>query len=278
MSAFRSWRSFEHFSLFVKQRYRYIQNCEAKYFLDTLLETSKDKQIILEKGKTLCRSQRGYDEIVEYDQDGTTITGIVDLPYEPDRMIPKAEKSRNGRANPDWIPCLYLSDKLETALSEVRPWIKEKVSIAIFRVIKDLKIIDFSGIEPLSDFYFKEPEDKVKEKEVWTRVNRAFSQPVTIEDQDKDYIPTQIISELFKSSGFDGIKYKSMLTSGNNYALFNLKDAIPTNGVILKVDNIKYEFKQYSSPVDYSINRGTNTRTYNTIVGVMPVEKDGKGT
>jgi hypothetical protein len=254
MSVFRSWRSFEIFASSVKQKEGYIQTDEAKCFLDTLIETSKDKQITLYKEEILYRSQRGYDEIGEYDQDGTTLTGIVDLPFKPARMIPIAVKSKSGRVNPDGIPCLYLSDNLETALSEVRPWIKEKVSIAIFKVIKDLKIIDFSGIEPLSRFYFKEPEDtKIKEKEVWASVNRAFSQPVIIENQDKDYIPTQIISEWFKNSGFDGIKYKSVLASGNNYALFNLRDAIPINGVIFEVENIKYKYRQCINPVKYSI-------------------------
>jgi len=274
MSEFQSWRSFEKFALSVKKKYRYIQTIEVKQFLDTLIETSKDKQIILNKGKELYRSQRGYDEIKEYDQDGDTPTGIVDLPYSQERMIPKAEKSRNGRANPGGIPCLYLSDDLKTALAEVRPWIKERISIAIFKIIRDIKIIDFSNIESLSRFYFKEPDAKVKEKEVWASVNRAFSQPVNIEDQEKDYIPTQIISELFKSRGFDGIKYKSMLASRNNYALFNLKDAIPTNGVIHEVNKIQYQSEQCSNPVEYSLD-GTNTRIYNKIVGFIPVKEKG---
>ena len=273
MSEFQSWRSFEIFALTVKKKYRYIQAIEVKEFLDTLLETSKDKQIILNKGKVLYRSQRGYDEIEEYDQDGFTVTRIVDLPYKQERMIPKAEKSKNGRANPAGIPCLYLSDDLETALAEVRPWIKEKISIAIFKIIRDIKVIDFSNIESSFRFYFKEPNDaKIKEKEVWASVNRAFSEPINMEDQEKDYIPTQIISELFKSIGFDGIKYKSMLASGNNYALFNLKDAIPTNGIIYEVNKVKYNFEQSSNPVKYSID-GTNTRRYNKIVGFKPYKR-----
>ena len=275
MSEFQSWRSFEKFELSVKKKYRYIQTIEVKEFLEALIETSKDKQIILNKGKILYRSQRGYDEVEEYDQDGITLTGIVDLPYSQERMIPIAEKSKSGRANPAGIPCLYLSDDLETALAEVRPWIKERVSIAILKLIRDIQIIDFSNIESSYRFYFKEPEDaKIKEKEVWARVNRAFSQPVNIEDQERDYIPTQIISELFKSRGFDGIKYKSMLSSGNNYALFNLKDAIPTDGVIYKVNNIKYQFQRCSNPAKYSLD-GPNTRKYNKIIGFIPKKEKG---
>ena len=276
MSEFQSWRSFDKFALSVKNKFRYIQTIEVKEFLDTLIETSKDKQIILNKGKVLYRSQRGYDEVEEYDQDGVNLTGIVDLPYSQERMIPEAEKSRNGRANPGGIPCLYLSDDLETAVAEVRPWIKERISIALFKLIRDIKIVDFSDIESLTRFYYKEPKDaKVREKRVWASVNRAFSRPVNIEDQEKDYIPTQIISELFKSRRFAGIKYKSMLGSGTNYALFNLRDAIPTNGVIYEVNKIQYEFEQCGNPVKYSLD-GTNTRIFNKIVGVMPVKEKGE--
>lgn len=272
MSAFRSYKSFENFASSVKHNYRYIHTTEAKDFLDTLLETSKDKEITLEKGKELYRSQRGYDEIEEYDQGRNTLIGIIDLPYKASRMIPDAEKSRNGRVNPNGIPCLYLADDLETALSEARPWIKERVSVAVLKVKRNLKVINFSNIESRARIFFKEPPDKIKEQEVWARVNRAFSQPVYIDDQDRDYIPTQVISELFKSRSFDGLKYKSMLASGNNYALFNLKDAIPIKGVIFEVNSIKYQFDQPINFVEYSID-GSDTRTYNKIITAMPVKE-----
>ncbi|MCK5604896.1 RES family NAD+ phosphorylase, partial [Candidatus Pacearchaeota archaeon] len=217
------------------------------------------------------------DEVEEYDEGRKTITGYTALPYKQDRMIPKVEKSKSGRANPEGIPCLYLSDELKTALSEVRPWINEKVSIAVFKVMRDLKIIDFSRLERSHIYYFKEPNNNIKEKEVWANVNRAFSMPINIEDQAKDYIPTQIICEYIKSKGIDGIKYKSMLAEGNNFALFNLKDAIPFNGIVFEIKSIQYEFTEYSNPVEYSQD-GTNTRIYNRIVSYMPISKNKNGT
>ena len=271
MITFKSWRSFYIFSILVKRKYRYIQANETKEFLDALLETSKDKEIILKEGEKLYRSQTGYDEIEEYNKEGIQ-TGIIDLPYKASRMIPDEGNSRNGRANPYGIPCLYLSDDFETALSEARPWIKERISVAVFKAKRNLRIIDFSNLKSSNHFYFEEPDKEKIEKEVWSSVNQAFSEPVNVDDQDKDYIPTQIISELFKSKGFDGIKYKSMLASGNNYALFNLEDAIPINGVVFQVRNINYQFEQYSNPVNYSID-GSDTRTFNKIAKFMPAKK-----
>ena len=252
MSTFPSWKSFEDFSVSVKKQYRYIRTAKDKKFLNILFKTSKNKQIVLKNGQILYRAQKGFDEKEERDQDKNILTEIIDLPYGQKRMIPTLEKSKSGRVNPAGILCLYLADDLETALAEVRPWMSEKISIAKFKITRDIKIIDFSNIKPLFHFYFEEPDEKVREEEVWNSISRAFSQPVNVEDQEKDYIPTQIISELFKSKGFDGIKYKSMLASGNNYALFNIEDAIPITGVVCKIKKIKYNFKQDSNIVEYS--------------------------
>ena len=272
MSEFTSWRSYYKFATLVTKEYRYIQTAEAKHFLDTLLQTSIDKHMCLDEGTILYRSQRGYDEVERYGEDGITPITMDSLPYLPDRMIPNAERSQNGRANPSGIPYLYLSNDLETAIAESRPWIKEKISVAEFKVVRSLNIIDFSMIERSSHFYFKEPKDaKVREKEVWASVNSAFSEPVSIEDQNIDYIPTQIISELFRSEGFDGIKYKSMLTSGSNYALFNFRDAIPTNGAVFEITGIMHQFAQYGNTVYYPPD-GTNNRIYNIIDKFMPLK------
>lgn len=272
MCEFPSWRSYHKFVSSVKKERRYIQTVEAKHFLNTLLQTSTDKQIYLNEGTPLYRSQRGYDEVEHYDEDGITLIALEILPYLPRRMIPNSENSRNGRANASGMPYLYLSSHVKTAIAEARPWIKDKISVAIFKVVRRLKIIDFSTIESSGVFYFEEPKDaKVREKEVWASVNRAFSEPVTFEDRDIDYIPTQIISELFRSEGFDGIKYKSMLTSESNYALFNLSDATPTNGVVFEITEIHHDFAQCGNPVTYPSD-GINDRLYNVKTNVMPAK------
>jgi hypothetical protein len=62
------------------------------------------------------------------------------------------------------------------------------------------------------------------EKAVWSDINDAFSKPVRRSDDSLDYIPTQILSELFKSNGLDGVAYKSSYgEAGCNMALFDLE-------------------------------------------------------
>ena len=57
------------------------------------------------------------------------------------------------------------------------------------------------------------PEPEEVPKIVWRWIDLAFSEPVDREDSTVDYVPTQIIAELFKTNGFGGVKYRS-----GNYA------------------------------------------------------------
>ena len=60
---------------------------------------------------------------------------------------------------------------------------------------------------------------------VWRDIDRAFSEPVTDSDDHADYATTQLIAELFRKNGFDGIAYRSALGQGHNVALFDLNAA-----------------------------------------------------
>jgi len=79
---------------------------------------------------------------------------------------------------------------------------------------------------------------------MWTAIDRAFATPVSRDDESKEYVPTQIIAELFKSKGFDGIYYKSLLSDdGFNLALFNLDDAGVIHCALYKADAIHFDFQ-----------------------------------
>jgi hypothetical protein len=80
---------------------------------------------------------------------------------------------------------------------------------------------------------------------LWIAIDQAFATPVNRDDETKEYIPTQIIAELFKSEGFDGIVYKSLLTEhGFNLALFNLGDASVVRCGLCKVSSIGFHFQE----------------------------------
>ena len=160
------------------------------------------------------------------------------------RAYPAA--ATEGRANPKGIPVLYLSTHRNTAMSEVRPWLGSLVSCAHFKTTKPLKIIDLSVYHRRGVvFYFDEPDASEREEAVWTDIGRAFTEPMAPADTTADYVPTQVIAELFKSEGCDGLAYKSAFgDDGYNIALFDPADAELTSCTLFEVKSLEFQFEQ----------------------------------
>lgn len=242
MSGFKSWDSYRVFAREVRSNRRYIRTTDQEEFLHEVLRTSEERIGGLKAGSSLWRAQLGHDWRCEY-QDGKYIRSVAD-PFPSKRMKPIPGRAKEGRANPKGIPFLYLANRRDTAMSEVRPWIGSFVSCAHFKLTRDLKIVEFF---PAGDyvFYTEEPDDQEKENAVWTAIDRAFSTPVTAEDDTADYVPTQVIAELFKSNGYDGIAYKSAFgkDDGYNIALFDPDNARPIHCAIHEVKSAAFEFE-----------------------------------
>jgi hypothetical protein len=115
---------------------------------------------------------------------------------------------------------------------------------------------------------FDEPAAEKRAAAVWHDIDRAFSLPVSRSDDVANYVPTQIIAELFKQNGFDGICYGSSLGPGKNVVLFDL-DAVKIQGCCLyRVMGVDVEFEQESNP--YVVDAGKVM--WNTIESISPVE------
>ncbi len=225
-------------------------------FLDTVLATLKGRDLTIRKGKILYRAQRGvqYDTVV--DEDGNEI-GEEPHGFGPKRMIPPANRAKEGRANPAGIPVLYLASNEQTAISEVRPWIGSEISVAQFEILRDLRAGNLSlghgqmsighlTLEQLSGEKALGPQDK--EKAVWIDIDSAFSRPVTLSDDAADYVPTQIHAELFGDAGYDAIVYRSQFgENGYNIALFDVEDAEAVTGTPYKVTAIDVKFEAIGS-------------------------------
>lgn len=244
--AFKSWQSYWEFTKKVQYDQRYIWDPEIKDFLDEILHISKNRKRVLKEGTILWRAQLGGRE----DQDGMLV------PYPPERMSPPHYMATEGRANPKGIPCLYLATDKETAMGEVRPWVGSKISIAQFKVLKNLNLIDccqnhnsptpFYFNVDTADFY--EPDENEREKAVWIFIDKAFSEPVIANENQAHYAPTQIIAELFKRNGTNGLLYKSSLGKGLNVALFDINTAELINCNIFEARSISFEFEQCANP------------------------------
>jgi len=236
MAEFRSWRSYWDFKSSVSSTNRYIFSTDIQEFLDTILFTSKKRQTKFPRNTILWRAQIGCRE--PFDEND-----VDDIPYEFERMKPIEYRAVEGRANPKGIPYLYLATDKNTAMAEVRPWKGQRISLGLFRVTKILNVVDFSPKLVNPPVYFKETTPENREESVWAWMNDAFSQPTTASDDIAAYAATQIIAEMFKNNGADGIVYRSSLGDGDNIMLFDLKSAEIVNCAVYIVDELHFEFK-----------------------------------
>lgn len=210
-------------------------------FLGSVLATSKGRLRRLPKDQSLFRAQRGFTwrteplRTGEEEDEGTEVID-VETAHPRERMVPKADLVGAGRVNPRGIPVLYLATTLTAAVAEMRPWVGEHVSLARFNVVRDCTVVDCSlnttgswalEIVDLDTTVVPvEPAADAREVGIWGDIGCAFSTPVTCDESELEYIPTQILAETFRSAGYDGVVYKSLLDEkGKNIALFDVAAA-----------------------------------------------------
>lgn len=251
---FASWRSYEIFAKRVRHSNRFVWGEEVQAFLDTVVATITQRDRILHEGHILYRAQQGVEWAGRQDEDGNWIGEDVHG-YDSKRMKPLANRAKEGRANPAGIPVLYIGSNLDTAISEVRPWVGAEVSIARCRILRQLRTLDLSLGHGQSSFTIvsfdshmagKEPSAAEKRSAVWTDIDNAFSKPVTLSDDAADYVPTQILAELFRSQDYDAIAYKSQFGEdhGYNIAVFDPSAVEIVSCAPYTVKTIKVEHEQ----------------------------------
>ncbi|NOR46011.1 MAG: RES domain-containing protein [Candidatus Delongbacteria bacterium] len=75
-------------------------------------------------------------------------------------------------------------------------------------------------------------------------LSNELSRPVNPNDINLEYLPSQYLCEFIKQVGYDGIIYKSSLSKGSNYVIFN--DHKFKNDVIhqFKISDLNVKFKE----------------------------------
>ena len=253
---FASWRSYREFEERVKRRRRHIWDREIDAFLETVMQTRSDRDFEIPEGAVLWRAQLGVKYVLTKDVSGEE---LIEVPkgFSGDRMKPIGEFAGEGRANSSGIPVLYLASTEKTAISEVRPWVGSQVSVAQFKVSRNLNAIDltqghgessWSGLTLKQLWGEEEPDAQAKQRVVWIDIDNAFSRPVTLSDEKVNYVPTRILAELFQEAGYDAIVYRSQFgqegKDGYNIALFELEDAEILNCAPYQVESIEVNYKE----------------------------------
>ncbi|MFZ1290218.1 MAG: RES family NAD+ phosphorylase [Melioribacteraceae bacterium] len=244
MREFNSWKSFADFAKTVRYKNRYLYDQEIQSFFKTLIETRQTRITNFKKGKIFWRAQLGCQLIPKYENGKHT--SDLQLAFPKDRMKPIPDKAKEGRSNPSGIPFLYVATDRNTAMAEVRPWIGSQITLAKLKTNRKISLINLAKDLRTRLYILGEPNREIKEKKIWSTINKAFSKPITVEDQTTDYVPTQIISELFRNHGYDGIIYNSNLGKGLNTVLFNLDSADVIDCQLFKLDRISCNFSKLS--------------------------------
>jgi hypothetical protein len=251
MTEFAFTDSYYRFAQAVTRKSRYIQDDEVRAFLAAIMETSADRKDSIEKSSILFRAQRGYSWRTE--NQGQDEEFEIPDAYGPERMRPNAEFVVDGRVNPRGIPCLYLASTMETAMAEVRPWVGSYVSLAQFKVMRDVAVVDCTKDKRMFPNWLlnqnkQEISAEKREQIAWGDIAHALSRPVTPDEPVTEYVPTQILAEAFRAHGYDGLVYNSLLGEGLNIALFDCDAAELINCGLYETNAVSFKFDQCSNP------------------------------
>ena len=230
----------EGIELFLSSRPKnacYVLDEPIRELLQAVKESCRSRIITLPSNTTLWRAQLGHDwkrEIL--DVGGRKVPVRDRVAYQKRRMKPPASQGE-GRLNPKGTACLYLAQSEPTAMSEVRPWRGEYISIGRFRTTKPLLLVDCTSEEE------GWPDAPTIEKAAWADINAAFAKPVVPSDPAGDYVPTQLLAQLFRREAYNGIQYRSSIDGGGrNVALFNLRHATCEEVYLRITTSVTYDF------------------------------------
>ena len=160
---------------------------------------------------------------------------------------PPKENATSGRANPEGIPYLYLSDSVDTTIYETRSSLYDRLTVGIFKLNAPLQVISLNKIQELSPFEIKEKgfelEEFINIRPYLLKLQSELSKPIRKQDSSLDYLPTQYLCEFIKLNGFDAIEYKSAMHNGGyNLAVFNDDHFECIDSIFIDVTNLNYDF------------------------------------
>lgn len=271
--AFASVHSYDEFASATRRRWRFFLDGEQKDFLAAVMATATSRVRTLEAGDLLWRAQLGCDWPTDKEEESGDFEPRGFLPA---RMKPDGHPVPDGRINTQGIPCLYLSTTPETAVAEQRPWKGAYLSVACFTLACRVRLISCASAETKTRVYLNgEPDAAERERACWGSIDRAFARPVARDEGTADYAPTQMLAEMFRREGFDGIEYRSGLEkSGYNIALFDLSAANVQGTAVWSVDDVRTESSQCGNP--YVVTPEGLKR--NHIVAFFPAKEKTGGT
>lgn len=212
-----------------------------RYFPENVLDLVVIKRLLSYLRETLGKGKTLYRAIISHSGKR----------YPPSKMgKPPKSLSEGGRANPKGIPYLYISSSPSTAISEVRPSIKDKVTVGNFKLQEKLKVVDLRKSTIGDPFRYGDELNNVVDYLLFVhKLGEELSKAISPRESDIEYIPTQYLSEFIKGLGYDGIIYGSSMIqdrSEYNIVVFDDKKLRCASTQLYEVTKIVHEFRKES--------------------------------
>ena len=209
-----------------------------RFHFQNNLDLEKLKEIFAHYSKGIIKGKNFYRARISPSSEGFPISQMGNPPND---------KASDGRANPKGISYLYLSNDIKTALFEVRANLYDYINVGKFKLKENLQVINLSS-KVIDIFTFLDNdllEEQIIHQPFISRLEQELAKPHRKSDSDLDYLPTQYISELIKSMGFDGIEFKSAQNpQGYNLAIFYPKKFEPIKMEVVEVTKLDIEFQR----------------------------------
>lgn len=124
---------------------------------------------------------------------------------------PPKERARAGRMNVEYIPAFYAAFCEETAVSEIRPGIGDKVAVGEFVLAGDLKVFDFTAFSRAQGTEWRELVKHTRYDFI-TQMEDEISKPISPFAKQREYIATQIVAEYLRHYfACDAVIFKSSM-------------------------------------------------------------------
>ena len=212
------------FELFVqailKNENKTIEETVVYSLLLEMLAESKTKfKEVIPSDFRLYRGRRiDVFDLEKFSTDGENIQGLDK--YESKE--PPLHTSKDGRSNIAGASYLYVSQDKYTSVAECKPLRESFVSVAEFRTLKKLKVFNLCNDDEISELDKFRHQDYSVKKIIELLMCTFYS---SVYNAEKGYKVSQYITELVRKHGYDGIAYRSFISNGKNYAIFNCCDS-----------------------------------------------------
>lgn len=172
--------------------------------------------------------------------------GLIEAHYEgssgKDMGPPPPPNASAGRLNRAGVSFLYVATDEYTAVCEVRPHPGHIVSVGRAESLAGIRVVRLTKMD-FYDFYLS--EELLNFYWLIHTLDKLFSMPVVPDERPIKYCLSQVFSDAFRELGFDGMRYRSSVGTGENLVLFNWEGVVDFSfSECVYVECVSYKYRK----------------------------------